>query len=305
MEDQLTELDKLYFPHKWQKRFPFDQVLEEHIKFFNKETEKLKKSIRCELNVPYGLLPREKYDIIGIDLPDGEQFNPPFEQVVISADSPILVHVHGGYWQVKEISHSNQGFLASVLHKNAIKLAAVGYELCPELSLQEIMLEIEVAIRRILDYAKKNKSRGIYLSGHSVGAHLVAALFSGFIQTLSSEEQSLVKAVFLSCGLYDLGPLTSTIINEGLKLTDENAKLLSPQNMELSSPEHVSVYVVAAEEDSPAFLDQSKAFYEKLKNSGFKVEYRLLEQVDHFNAVEKMIEEDFEATQLFLGEIRN
>ncbi|XP_019770624.2 kynurenine formamidase isoform X2 [Dendroctonus ponderosae] len=285
MEDQLTELDKLYFPHKWQKRFPFDQVLEEHIKFFNKETEKLKKSIRCELNVPYGLLPREKYDIIGIDLPD--------------------VHVHGGYWQVKEISHSNQGFLASVLHKNAIKLAAVGYELCPELSLQEIMLEIEVAIRRILDYAKKNKSRGIYLSGHSVGAHLVAALFSGFIQTLSSEEQSLVKAVFLSCGLYDLGPLTSTIINEGLKLTDENAKLLSPQNMELSSPEHVSVYVVAAEEDSPAFLDQSKAFYEKLKNSGFKVEYRLLEQVDHFNAVEKMIEEDFEATQLFLGEIRN
>uniref|UniRef100_A0AAR5QBM3 Alpha/beta hydrolase fold-3 domain-containing protein n=1 Tax=Dendroctonus ponderosae TaxID=77166 RepID=A0AAR5QBM3_DENPD len=285
MEDQLTELDKLYFPHKWQKRFPFDQVLEEHIKFFNKETEKLKKSIRCELNVPYGLLPREKYDIIGIDLPD--------------------VHVHGGYWQVKEISHSNQGFLASVLHKNAIKLAAVGYELCPELSLQEIMLEIEVAIRRILGYAKKNKSRGIYLSGHSVGAHLVAALFSGFIQTLSSEEQSLVKAVFLSCGLYDLGPLTSTIINEGLKLTDENAKLLSPQNMELSSPEHVSVYVVAAEEDSPAFLDQSKAFYEKLKNSGFKVEYRLLEQVDHFNAVEKMIEEDFEATQLFLGEIRN
>lgn len=95
MEDQLTELDKQYFPHKWQKRLPFDQVLEEHINFFNTgkqyskkslernktgvfplqpETEKVKKSIRCELNVPYGLLPREKYDMIGIDLPDGEQF---------------------------------------------------------------------------------------------------------------------------------------------------------------------------------------------------------------------------------------
>lgn len=34
MEAQLTEIDKLYFPHEWQKRFPFDQVLEEHIKFF-------------------------------------------------------------------------------------------------------------------------------------------------------------------------------------------------------------------------------------------------------------------------------
>lgn len=75
------------------------------------------------------------------------------------ADSPILVHVHGGYWQVKEISHSNQGFLASVFHKNSIKLATVGYELCPEVSLQKIMQEVEVAIRRILNYAKSNRSR--------------------------------------------------------------------------------------------------------------------------------------------------
>lgn len=73
--------------------------------------------------------------------------------------------------------------------------------------------------------------------------------------------------------------------------------------MELSSPEHVKFFVVTAEEDSPVFLDQNKSFYGKLKESGIKVEYRLLEQVDHFNAVEKMIEEDFEVTQMVLEEI--
>lgn len=36
------------------------------------ETEIVKKFIKCEFNVPYGLTNREKFDIIGIDLPQGE-----------------------------------------------------------------------------------------------------------------------------------------------------------------------------------------------------------------------------------------
>lgn len=36
------------------------------------ETEIVKKFIKCEFNVPYGLENREKFDIIGIDLPQGE-----------------------------------------------------------------------------------------------------------------------------------------------------------------------------------------------------------------------------------------
>lgn len=144
-----------------------------------------------------------------------------------------------------------------------------------------------------------NSFRAIYLSGHSVGAHLIISLFSTFINSLSNEEQELIKGVFLSCGLYDLTPLTKTIINAGLKLSEESAKELSPQYMNISSPVHIKFYVIVAEKDSPAFIDQSKKFYEKLKEK-VNAELKMLKEIDHFNAIEKMVEEDFEVTELFI-----
>ena len=136
--------------------------------------------------------------------------------------------------------------------------------------------------------------------GHSVGAHLVAALFSNFINTLSYEEQALIKTVFLSCGLYDLTPLIQTIINQGLKLTEDTARLLSPQHMNIISPVHVGFHVIAAENESPALLEQAQAFYDKLKKNKINAKYTLLKDEDHFSAIEKIVDENFEVTQLVI-----
>ncbi|CAG9769361.1 unnamed protein product [Ceutorhynchus assimilis] len=285
MEAELTEVDKLYFPHHFQKRLPFDKVLGEHVSFFNNESEKVKNSIRCEFDVPYGFLPREKYDIIGIDLPD---------------DSPILIHVHGGYWQVKEISQSNQAFMGKILHKHNIKIINLGYGLCPDISLKEILNEIAAGIQRCLEYAKRNKSRAVFLSGHSAGAHMIAYLFSNVITNLPTEEQNLIKAVFISCGIYDLTPLTKTVINQGLKLTEETAKELSPQYLNISTPEHIKFYVIVAEFDSPRFIEQGKMFYEKLKGNNIDAEYKVLKAIDHFNAIENIVDENFQVTRLII-----
>ncbi|KAL1517876.1 hypothetical protein ABEB36_001582 [Hypothenemus hampei] len=285
MENEITELDKLYFPHYWQKRLPIDRILDSSIEFCNKESELVKKTVKCEFDIPYGFGQREKYSIFGIDLPP---------------DAPILIHVHGGYWHLEKIHHNNQLFLAKILHKHGVKVISIGYQLCPSVTIKQIIIQVELALKKCLTYAVKCKSRSVYLTGHSAGAHLVSCLFSTFINTLSNEEQQLIKAVFLSCGLYDATPLIKTVINQQLRLTQDSALEISPQFMNISSPAHINFYVIAAEHDTPVFREQSDHFYAKLKENGFKVNFRLLRNLDHFNAIENMINEEHEIVKLLL-----
>ncbi|KAF7279006.1 hypothetical protein GWI33_007732 [Rhynchophorus ferrugineus] len=242
MEKQLSELDKLYYPHWWQKRYQPEEALEKFICYLNNVSQAIPKGMRIEFNAPYGYKSREIFNIYGIDLPN---------------DSPIVIHVHGGYWQAEPINHTNQGFISKQLYKNNVKLITIGYELCPNVTVEDIMTEIVVALGRCIDYAKKNMSKGIYLIGHSVGAHLLACMFREFVNTLSYNDQELIKSVYLMCGIYDLTPLPKTEINELLKLTDEEAKEISPQFMALSSPEHINFHVIVAEHDAPPFIEQA------------------------------------------------
>ncbi|XP_060525678.1 kynurenine formamidase isoform X1 [Cylas formicarius] len=283
-EQALTEFDRLYFPHCWTKRYPFNEILERHIQFFNENSESLKTLVKCEFNVPYGYGQREQYDIVGIDLPE---------------DAPILVYIHGGYWQIKEITHSNQIFIAKVLHKHKIKVITLGYELCPNVTLPEIMNKICVAFKRCIDYARKKNSKGIYLLGHSVGAQLALSIYTKLFPLLSKDDQQLLKGVFLSCGLYDVTPITKTIINQQLGLDEETAKTISPEHNVFSSSKAI-FHVLTAENESPAFLEQGKKFHEKLIESGIRCEYHQLDGVDHFNAIERMIDEDFDLVKLIV-----
>ncbi|XP_030758229.1 kynurenine formamidase-like [Sitophilus oryzae] len=288
MTQEPSEIDKLYYPHWWQKRYAPEEALEKFINYLNTATRTLRNQVRTEFNIPYGFRNREKYNILGIDLPD---------------DSPIIIYVHGGYWQAKEITHTNQGFISKIFHKHGIKVITLGYELCPDVEIKDIIIEIETALRRCLDYAKLNMSKGVHLVGHSVGAHLVACMFNNFIPNLSYDDQSLIKSVFLLCGIYDLSPLPQTEINKPLNLTDKESKAVSPQFMTLSSPEHMKFYVIVAEYDAPPFREQTEKFHKKLKESGFQSTYRLLKGDDHFTVIERLVDEEYDLTQLILSAI--
>lgn len=141
------------------------------------------------------------------------------------------------------------------------------------------------------------------MAGHSAGAHLVISLFADYIKTLPIDDQKLFKSSFLLAGVYDLVPLLQTSYNEPLKLDEATAKATSPMFHDLYLCD-TKFHVVAAENDSPAFVKQSEDLHKKLIDLGFTTKYHLVRVVDHFDLVENLRNEGFDLTKIMLDDIR-
>ncbi|XP_069998581.1 kynurenine formamidase [Penaeus vannamei] len=111
------DLEEQYSPSRWSKRYAHDEIIDAHVK----EAARLSKAARADLprpprlDVPYGSAPRAKVDVFGEDLP---------------GDSPIMVYVHGGYWQ--ELSKDLSAYPVAPLYKAGILSVIVGYDLAPQ-----------------------------------------------------------------------------------------------------------------------------------------------------------------------------
>ncbi|XP_076275477.1 kynurenine formamidase-like [Rhynchophorus ferrugineus] len=281
------ELESLYNPSCWSKRLPKDAVVKEHIKFLNEKSEDVLNRIPNELNIEYGPGPREKYSIIGINLP---------------LDSPIIIHIHGGYYQEELINHVNNSFIANIFYKHNIKTISLGYELSPKKSVVDILKSLTNGCRKCLQYALECKSRGIYFCGHSGGAHAISTIFSNLTYEISIEEKSLIKGAFIISALFNIEKLPEVSANQLLNLTVESAQMLSPLLTKLNY-EQTQFYLISAENDSPLFLKQAKQFHRKLQKEGIKSELHILSGVDHFDIFEKLYFEDFELTKLIINVI--
>jgi arylformamidase len=131
--------------------------------------------------------------------------------------APCLVFIHGGYWQ-----RNSKDVMANLVagpYAHGWAGALPGYTLAPDASLTEIVAEINTA----LDWLAANgASHGIagpvVLSGWSAGGHLTA-------MCLGHERVSAGLAI---SGLFELGPIRDTDLNEKLRLTDEEIVALSP-----------------------------------------------------------------------------
>lgn len=282
------ELESLYSPSQWSKRYSSEEVVEKHIQFLNEHSAIIRKVLPCTLNTSYGSGRREFYDIFGTDLND---------------DSPILIHIHGGYYQEETVTHANNSFISRVFYKHGIKTILLGYELSPKRSVVEIMEHILIGLQRCIRYAKALNSRGVYLSGHSAGAHAIATVLTNLRKTLANEECNLIKAAFLISGLYNMEPVTKMSANQILNLSEETAReQLSPYFDRLEYG-NTRMCVIAGEHDSPSFIKQAKQFYKKLRSENISTELDIVPNVDHFDIVEKLYYEDYELTKLIINTI--
>lgn len=125
--------------------------------------------------------------------------------------SPLLVFIHGGYWQAraKEVF----SFLAAGPMAHGINVALAGYTLAPEKRLDAIVQEIFTALDSL---SGRNKS--IYVSGWSAGGHLTAM----------SMAHPAVKGGLAISGIYDLEPMRLCYINDKLRLDEAEARRNSP-----------------------------------------------------------------------------
>ena len=132
-------------------------------------------------------------------------------------DAPCLVWIHGGYWQAR--SRESFACFAEGILAHGWSAALPGYTLAPEATLTEIVRQIGSALDWFAAHRSAHGIRGpIVLSGWSAGGHLTAMAL----------DHPSVRAGLAISGLFELGPIRDTYLNERLRLSDEEIAGLSP-----------------------------------------------------------------------------
>ncbi|XP_065591369.1 kynurenine formamidase isoform X2 [Cyrtonyx montezumae] len=195
----LEELEEQYSPSRWSRRMDSESVIQAHVDVMTAGTQRAQAAARTLLDVPYGDGDGEKLDVY-FPADSSETF-------------PVFVYIHGGYWQ--DLSKDTSGFAAPVLLSQGIAVVALGYDIAPKGHMDAMVLQV----RRSLAFLVKqyHKIRGIYLCGHSAGAHLAAMVLSTDWTEFGVVPD--IRGAVLVSGVYDLEPLLHTYVNDALNMS--------------------------------------------------------------------------------------
>ncbi|XP_050428751.1 kynurenine formamidase [Adelges cooleyi] len=279
------ENELLYMPSKWCKRMEPTVVVNNHIDTIRLVSERVKKSNFCKRSdIKYGPGDLQLLDI--------------YESNLLHCNT--FVYIHGGYWQ--ELNKDISAYCVEPLINAGIRVIVTGYDLAPNVTLNMIVDEIH----QLLSYLVNNlEYNNIWLGGHSAGAHLAACMILPTIQEFSSE----VKGFILISGIYDLAPLLKTTINNTLHLNELTCLELSPVCFLKKHLTNISwcgkCFLVSAENDSPAFKQQSTKFAQFLTFHGLEVIEECINGVDHFDIVENLANDDYILTRRIINLILN
>ncbi|XP_053903021.1 kynurenine formamidase isoform X2 [Malaclemys terrapin pileata] len=280
------ELEKQYAPSRWSHRMDKEVVIEAHVRAVTEGTRRAQATMQTLLHVPYGGNDGEKLDIYLPTDPSGA--------------FPLVLYIHGGYWQFlsKEVS----GFIAPPLVTQGIAVVAVGYDVAPKGHLDVMVAQVRRSVAFIVQ--QYSKISGVYLCGHSAGAHLAAMVLS-----TDWEEYGVtpdIKGAFLVSGVYDLEPIMHTSVNNRLHMSREVAWRNSPiLGVTAATPARKAceVLIAVAQHDSPEFHRQSQEYFQALRSAGWRVSLLDIADTDHFDVIEKLSQRGYILTQVILNMI--
>jgi arylformamidase len=192
-------------------------------------------------------------------------------------EGPIAVFIHGGYWQALDSSFFSH--LAGGLNAHGISVAIPSYDLCPSVTVDEIIAEMRAASRELA-----RLGRSLVMSGHSAGGHLAACMLATDWPAFdASLPRDLVVAAYAISGLFDLGPLVETSINNALHLDRTTARAASP--LFWNPPRRGSLDAVVGENESAEYFRQSRTIVERWGAAGVVTRLGTVPNANHFTAI--------------------
>jgi arylformamidase len=232
--------DKAFVSREYNNR----ELVPEHPQFMARWAEasaRARAGMACYLDRAYGDAPGETLDLFPAR----------------GGDGACLMFIHGGYWRA--LDKKDFSFLAPAWVDAGVSLAVVNYDLCPRVTMEEIVRQMLRASRWLwLNAGQHGIDRDrLYVSGHSAGGHLTAmlmcALWPAFDRALPKD---LWKGGLAISGLYDLRPLVEVDwLNGDLRLDTPSALKLSPAYLPPATRAPVMTCVGGSE--SSEFLRQN------------------------------------------------
>jgi arylformamidase len=212
-----------------------------------------------------------------LDLAYGPKTRQRLDYFPASQPGPLLVFIHGGYWQMR--AKENFSFLAEAALQRGMHVAMIGYTLAPDISLSGIVDEVKSALHWIREHLGQYGANvdHMIVSGWSAGGHLTA---------LCLDEPGVVAGVAIS-GIYDLTPIRHSYVNDKLQLTEAEVQACSPAFLPLSDRPLVLAYGLA---ELPGLIQQSESFAQQRQQAPGKC--LALEGHNHFTIMEEMAQPD-------------
>jgi acetyl esterase/lipase len=179
-------------------------------------------------------------------------------------NSPLLIFIHGGYWQMRE--KETFTFLVPGPLAHGISVAMVGYTLAPEKRLDAIVGEIRTAISYL-----DSRGNRLIVSGWSAGGHLAAMAM----------QMPAVNAGLAISGLYDLEPIRHCYVNDKLRLDQREAERNSPISLPAFSE---PITIAYGKKELPELCRQSEEYAKKVPQAKLLA----LPNHDHFTILEEL-----------------
>ncbi len=229
-----------------------------------KASLRVRETLKSTLNIPYGNSPRQLLDIF------------PASQ----AKAPVIAYFHGGYWRGG--NKDENCHFAELFVKAGATVAVVEYDLCPQVTVSEIVRQARAAVawlyRHVSDYAGDPSQ--LYISGSSAGGHLVVMALAHNWEA-EGLPRNLIKGAVAISGVYDLDAVLHVSVNAEIRLDPENARKNSPF---LHPPLFHTPLVIAVGGAEPSGWKQmSKDFFGLCKERGVACEYIEVPGANHFS----------------------
>jgi len=259
------------------------ELVPDHPQYFARWAEaslRARATMTSHLDLRYGEMPGETLDLFPSRKGDGS----------------CVMFIHGGYW--RSLDKHDFSFLAPAFVSGGISLAVVNYDLCPKVSIDEIVRQMLRASRWLWLHAEDygmDQDR-LYVSGHSAGGQLTAMMMCAHWPVFDARlPKDLWKGGLAISGVYDLRPLVDIDwLNADLSLDPAAALRLSPAFMPPAT--RAPVMTCVGGDESSEFLRQNSLLGERWR-SAFAGDIPM-PGTNHFSVVDGLAQE---SSALFQG----
>jgi arylformamidase len=208
-----------------------------------------------------------------------------------NSDGPVVIYIHGGYWQRGD--KNMYSFVSEAFIKHGVSVSVLNYNLTPSVRMGQIPPQIRKATAWNWHNADELgfSREKIYVMGHSAGGHLTAMMMATHWPDFDSAlPADLVKGGIPISGVFELEPIVHTSLNTGPQMDIEEAIQESPTF--LPPVTNAPQLVVVGGAETSEFLRQSDDYADKFGTSERTMERYDVPEMDHFDELERLAEDD-------------